>query len=306
MTLLVSLSDVTKTYGDVTAVAGVGLDLHAGESLALVGHNGAGKTTLVKLILGLIAPTTGKVSVLGRDPATAGAAELRRALGFLPENVAFHGAMSGRELLAFFARLKRCPRQDLQDLLARVGLADAGDRRVSTYSKGMRQRLGLAQALIGAPDLLLFDAPTSGLDPASRSHFYDTIDSLRRGGATIVISTHALAEIEGHADRIAVMHGGHLIALGPVGELRAAAGLPLRLRFTVVPCSTGRLLERFGDAVEVFERSDRMLEVGCRPEAKAALLRGLGELWDLIEDVTLETPGLPAIYSKLIEREDTP
>jgi Cu-processing system ATP-binding protein len=285
-------------------VAGIGLDLHAGETLALVGHNGAGKTTLVKLVLGLVAPTKGKVSVLGRDPATAGAAELRRALGFLPENVAFHGAMTGRELLAFYARLKRCRRQDTEELLLRVGLADAGNRRVSTYSKGMRQRLGLAQALIGAPDLLLLDEPTSGLDPASRAHFYETIDSLRRDGATILISTHALAEIKGHADRIAVMHRGRLIALGSVETLRAAAGLPLRLRFTVVPCSTGRLLERFGEAVDVIERSDRTLEVSCCPEAKTALLRGLGELWELVEDVTLETPGLPAIYSRLVEREE--
>jgi Cu-processing system ATP-binding protein len=304
MTLLASFSDVTKTYGSVTAVAGVGFDLHAGETLALVGHNGAGKTTLVKLILGLIAPTKGKVTVLGRDPTTVGAAELRRAFGFLPENVAFHGAMTGRELLAFYARLKCRERQNTEELLARVGLADAGDWRVSAYSKGMRQRLGLAQALVGAPDLLLLDEPTSGLDPASRAHFYETIDNLRRDGATILISTHSLAEIEGHADRIAVMHGGRLIALGPVETLRGVAGLPLRLRFTVVPCSIGQLLERFGKEVEVIERSDRTLEVGCRPEDKTALLRGLGELWELVEDVALETPGLPAIYSRLVEREE--
>jgi len=306
MTCLAELNGVTKRYGRVSAIEGVDLDLRAGEALALVGHNGAGKTTLVKLVLGLIAPTAGRVAVFGRDPAGAGAAGLRESLGFLPENVAFHGAMTGRELLGFYARLKRCGAAEVDGLLVRVGLAEVAERRVATYSKGMRQRLGLAQALLGSPDLLLLDEPTSGLDPASRESFYRTIDELRGEGATILISTHALAEIEQHADRIAVMHKGRLRALGSVDDLRRAAALPVRVRFTVAPCSTGRLLERFGDGVEVISRSERLLEVGCKPEDKAALLRSLDDLWQVIEDVTLETPGLPAIYTRLVEGEDRP
>lgn len=304
MTALVTLDSVTKHYGAVTAVENVSLHLRAGETLALVGHNGAGKTTLVKLILGLIAPSDGTVRVFEGDPATAGAAELRESLGFLPENVAFHGAMTGRELLRFYARLKRAPAAEVDGLLERVGLAAAGGRRVATYSKGMRQRLGLAQALIGEPGLLLLDEPTSGLDPASRGDFYDTIDALRREGATILISTHALAEIEAHADRVAVMHRGRLVALGTVDDLRRAAALPVRLGFTVATCNTARLLERIAPWAEVVGRSERLLEVTCRPQAKAALLRSLDDLWAVVEDVALETPGLPAVYSALIERED--
>ena len=146
MTALATLAEVTKRYGAVTAVERVSLELRAGETLALVGHNGAGKTTLVKLILGLIAPSAGAVRVFERDPATANAAVLREGIGFLPENVAFHGAMTGRELLRFYARLKGTPAAEVDGLLARVGIAEAARRRVSTYSKGMRQRLGLAQA----------------------------------------------------------------------------------------------------------------------------------------------------------------
>mgnify|MGYP000173545847 CR=1 FL=1 len=306
MTALVTLSAVGKRYGVVTAVADVTLDLRAGETLALVGHNGAGKTTLVKLILGLIAPSTGTLRVFEQDPASAKAAGLREGLGFLPENVAFHGAMTGRELLRFYARLKREPAGAVDRLLERVGLGAAGGRRVATYSKGMRQRLGLAQALIGEPELLLLDEPTSGLDPASRADFYGTIDALRREGATILISTHALAEIEAHADRVAVMHRGRLIALGSVDDLRRAAALPVRLCFTVAPCNTGRLLERLGSAVEVVARGERLLEVTCPPEAKAGLLRRLDDLWQVIDDVALETPGLPAVYSALVAREDRP
>ena len=306
MTALATLTGVTMRYRAVTAVENVSLELRAGETLALVGHNGAGKTTLVKLILGLVAPSEGTVRVFESDPAKAGAAGLREGLGFLPENVAFHGAMTGRELLRFYARLKRAPEDSIEGLLDRVGLAAAASRRVATYSKGMRQRLGLAQALIGEPDLLLLDEPTSGLDPASRADFYGTIDVLRREGATILISTHALAEIEAHADRVAVMHRGCLVGLGTVEELRLAATLPVRLRFLVAPCNTGRLLERIGPWAQVVERGERLLEVTCRPEAKAQLLRSLDDLWPVVEDVALETPGLTAIYSALVGREDAP
>ncbi|MEO3429321.1 ABC transporter ATP-binding protein [Pelagibius sp. CAU 1746] len=301
---IVTLAGATKTYGALTAVENVSLELRSGEVLALAGHNGAGKTTLVKLILGLIVPSAGQVRVFDGNPARAGASEARRRLGFLPENVAFHGAMTGWELLAFYARLKRCSLAQLDELLERVGLGEAAQRRVGTYSKGMRQRLGLAQALIGAPELLLLDEPTSGLDPASRADFYRAVDELRGDGVTVLISTHALAEIEDHADRIAVLHGGRLIALGGVAELRQAAALPIHLRFTVAPCSTGRLLERLGDQVEVVARGERLLEVACAPAAKARLLGNLGELWEVVEDVALEVPGLPAVYSRLVGKEE--
>jgi len=306
MSDLAILEAVTKRYGSLTAVENVDLALRAGETVALVGHNGAGKTTLVKLILGLIAPSSGKVSVFGSDPTSRHGAGLREALGFLPENVAFHGAMTGRELLTFYARLKRQGRAEVDSLLGRVGLAEAAVRRVSTFSKGMRQRLGLAQALIGSPDLLLLDEPTSGLDPASRAAFYRTVDELRSEEATTLISTHALAEIEDHADRIAVMHRGHLIALGSLEELRRSAALPVRLTFTVTPCNTGRLLERFGSDVEVIGRCESRLEVGCAAMEKTELLRRLDGLWHLIVDFNVDSPGLPAVYSHLVEKEERP
>ena len=304
MTPIVSIAGVTKRYGKVTAVEGVELELRSGETLALVGHNGAGKTTLVKLILGLIAPSMGQVRVLERNPAAAEGAAVRAGIGFLPENVAFHAAMTGRELMGFYTRLKGGSRDEIGELLDRVGLSDAAGRRVGTYSKGMRQRLGLAQALIGEPDLLLLDEPTSGLDPASRAEFYHMVDELRREGVTVLISTHALAEIEAHADRIAVMHRGRLIALGTVDDLRRAAALPVRMRFTVAPCSTGRLLARLGEGVEVFSRGEREVEIGCAPEAKVALLQRIESGWTEIEDVVIEMPGLPELYRGLVERED--
>ena len=156
MNATVSVNGVGKSYGAVKALRDVSFALSPGRLSALVGHNGAGKTTLIKLMLGLIHPDHGEIRVLGQDPA-AGEFSARRQLGYLPENVAFNAALTGRETLAFYARLKQLAPSTAWPLLDRVGLSDAADRRVGTYSKGMRQRLGLAQALLGRPRVLLLD-----------------------------------------------------------------------------------------------------------------------------------------------------
>ena len=187
MTAIVEIAHATKHYGGIQAVRDVSFALEPGQAVALVGHNGAGKTTLIKLMLGLVRPTEGSIRILGEDPA-AGGIETRRWLGYLPESVSFNTALTGREVLAFYARLKSEPLDDIGVLLDRVGLAKAADRRIGTYSKGMRQRLGLAQALIGTPRLLLLDEPTTGLDPGLRMEFYEIVGELCERGATVVLS----------------------------------------------------------------------------------------------------------------------
>lgn len=219
----VVMSSVTRRYGPQVAVDGVDLTLLAGECVGLVGHNGAGKSTLIKMMLGLVRPTAGSVRVLGEDPGGGAAALARRAVGYLPENVALHPSLSGAETLAFYARLKGQPLAANAKLLERVGIDGAAHRRVGTYSKGMRQRLGLAQALLGAPRALLLDEPTSGLDPALRQSFYEILSDLRKEGATILLSSHALAELEGEVDRVVVMNRGKKVADGGIAELRKLA-----------------------------------------------------------------------------------
>ncbi len=304
MTAIAQWSSVTRHFGKVTAVQDVSLTLKAGEATALVGHNGAGKTTLIKLLLGLIRPSAGSVSVLGADPAGRNGAGARRALGFLPENVAFHGAMTGQELMAFYARLKGEPLSRNRELLALVGLADAADRRVSTYSKGMRQRLGLAQTLIGAPRLLLLDEPTSGLDPASRGEVYSMIDRFRADGATILVSTHALAEIGERVDRVAVMHGGGLLADGSLADLRRGADLEVRLTLRVTPCTTGTVLDRLGTAVRCVARAESRLELTLPAGAKMDVLGKLATMRE-VEDVEMSTPGLEELYRTLVADKET-
>jgi Cu-processing system ATP-binding protein len=278
--------------------------LNAGEVTALVGHNGAGKTTLIKLLLGLILPTTGEVRVADVDPAGRRGAEARRALGFLPENVAFHGAMTGAELLDFYARLKGQPRARNRDLLERVGIAAAAHRRVSTYSKGLRQRLGIAQAMIGEPRLLLFDEPTSGLDPASREEVFAMIDSLRASGATVLLSTHALAEVEDHVDRAAIMHRGRLLAAGTFAELRHGVETEVRFRVRVRSCTTARVLALLPERVRCVEPEQASVTLLAPTSAKMDTLRLLSSLGGVVEDIELDAPGLQQLYRRLVDAAD--
>lgn len=303
MSAIAQWSGVTRRYGNVVAVHDVTLELHAGEATALVGHNGAGKTTLIKLLLGLVRPDEGAVRVSGVDPAGAQGAEARRTLGFLPENVAFHGAMTGNELMSFYAGLKRHSPRRNPELLSLVGIADAADRRVSTYSKGMRQRLGIAQALIGEPRLLLFDEPTSGLDPASRIDVFNTIDMLRGSGATVLVCTHALAEVENRVDRVAVMHRGRLLAAGTLDELREGVVPDVGLRLRVRDCDTAQLLAKLPPGTRCTARSDDTLVLGVPAPEKMAALLALAAMDGVVEDIETVTPGLEDLYRHLLERE---
>jgi Cu-processing system ATP-binding protein len=238
MTATVSVNGVTKSYRAVKAVRDVSFELVAGRLSALVGHNGAGKTTLIKLMLGLIRADRGAIRVLNEDPA-AGEFSARRELGYLPENVAFNAALTGRETLAFYARLKQIRPASAWTLLDRVGLMDAADRRLGTYSKGMRQRLGLAQALLGRPRVLLLDEPTTGLDPALRQTFYEILNELRDDGATVLISSHALNELENCAEHVLIMNRGLLVAQGTLAELRSISQLPIRVSVDLAPGANG-------------------------------------------------------------------
>ena len=304
MNPVVALDGVTKCYGAVVALREASLSLGTGEAVALVGHNGAGKTTLMKLALGLIRPEVGTVRVMGQDPFDRRGATVRRHLGFLPESVAFHAAMTGAELLAFYARLKQAPRSENQALLQQVGLTEAAHRRVGTYSKGMRQRLALAQALIGDPALVLLDEPTSGLDPDSRAQVYATVDRLRDAGATILLSSHALSEIERHVDRAVLLHRGRIIAAGDLANLRRLAALPTRVRVRVHPCTTECVLSSLTPAPSVLSRTPDQLELAVPHGAKLELLHDLSAVREYIVDIEVEEPGLEALYRALASEQD--
>lgn len=293
MTETVALEGVTKRYGAITAVRDLDLALRAGEVVALVGHNGAGKTTQIKMMLGLARPTAGTVRLLGADPAGAGFA-VRAAVGYLPESVSFHLALTGRETLGFYARLKRLPAGQLDAALAAVGLGAAADRAVGTYSKGMRQRLGLAQALLGRPRVLILDEPTSGLDPALRREFYAIVAARAAEGATVLLASHALTELEGRADRVVIVNRGAKIADGSLDALRALARLPVHVRARPAGPFAAAGWQRAADG---------SFETRVAPEAKLALLADLLARPGGLADLTVTEPTLDDLYAHFLRRE---
>jgi Cu-processing system ATP-binding protein len=224
---VVMLKQVCKSFAQLNALDNVSLNLQQGEILGLLGHNGAGKTTTMKLILGVIGVSSGTIRLFGESPTGPQADKLRRCIGYLPENVSFYSQLTGQEVLEYFAKLKGLATSGATDLLNQVGLSHAADRRVKTYSKGMRQRLGLAQALLGNPRLLLLDEPTAGLDPAATYDFYKSMDDLRKHGTSILLSSHVLPGIEKYIDRAAILGNGKLLAAGSLPELSGQAQLPL-------------------------------------------------------------------------------
>ena len=289
------LSQVSKQYGTQLAVNKVDLTLQAGECVGLAGHNGAGKSTLMKLILGLIRPSSGNISLFGENLARDYSVNIRRQMGYLPETVALHPSLTGKETLDFYAKLKGTDLTQNHALLERVGIAQSAHKRVGAYSKGMRQRLALAQALLGNPKLLLLDEPTTGLDPASRQMFYQIIAELKQQGATILLSTHALAELDGHADRVVVMKNGHKVADGNIHELHIQSGLPVTIDV---------LLNQDMNLPEHWQKvGDKHFVSQCDTEHKAQRLRELGNL-DNIVQIDIHTPTLDEVYAEFLKRED--
>jgi Cu-processing system ATP-binding protein len=297
----VEIQHVSKRYGKIEAVRDVSFDLASGEITALVGHNGAGKTTLLKLMLGLAHPTAGTIRVLGDDPA-AGEFAARNKVGYLPENVSFNAALTGREILSFYARLKGQPVAKALGLLDRVGLGSASARRVATYSKGMRQRLGLAQALIGEPQVLLLDEPTTGLDPALRLSFYEIVQALRDRGATVVLSSHALAELGERADRVVIMSDGVMVAHGSIDELRRIARLPAKIRLTISD-SPENVRNWLGTGEKWRQVNGHMVEIEAPPERKIELLRRATDVDAPVNDVDVMQPTLDELYAHFLRTQ---
>ncbi len=229
-TPLVSLTNAGKSYQQLDALKSVTMNLGQGEVMGLFGHNGAGKTTMMKLILGVISPSRGKVEVMGMAPDSKEAWHCRSKVGYLPENVSFYEQLTGLEVLTYFAKLKGFNKKQAIALLEQVGITHAMKRQVKTYSKGMRQRLGLAQAFIGEPKLLLLDEPTVGLDPIATRDFYRTVDQLKSNGSSVILCSHVLPGVEQHIDRAMILSTGQLLAMGTLKELRQQAALPIAIK----------------------------------------------------------------------------
>ncbi|MFS8640799.1 MAG: ABC transporter ATP-binding protein [Symbiobacteriaceae bacterium] len=234
------------------------LEVRAGEVFGLLGPNGAGKTTTILMLLGLTEPTEGWIRVLGHDPVRDPIA-VKRVTGYLPDNVGFYDDMTGRQNLFYTAELNGIPRREaaaeIDRLLSRVGLADAADTRVGAYSRGMRQRLGVADVLLKKPRVVIMDEPTLGLDPEGARAFLQLIRQLANEGMTILLSSHLLHQVQEVCDRVAIFVKGQMIACGRVDELaeQALAGEPLRVELELAPCPDALLsaLEKLEGVIEL-------------------------------------------------------
>jgi ABC-2 type transport system ATP-binding protein len=227
----VEIVDLRKSYGNREVLHGLSLRVDQGDVFGFLGPNGAGKSTTMKILAGLVRQTSGDARVMGRPPTEPAA---RRRLGYLPEQFRFHGWLSGVEVLQFHGRLSGLPgdliHQRIPTVLEQVGLAGRGKERISTYSKGMTQRIGIAQAVLHQPDVLLLDEPTSALDPVGRREIRDLVRSLAADGMTIFINSHLLTEIELTCDRVAIVDQGRVVRSGTIAALMAG---PTRLRVTL-------------------------------------------------------------------------
>src|SRR5688572_12429070 len=227
-TIRIRTRGLTKRYDDLVAVDHLDLDIHAGEIFGLLGQNGAGKTTTILMLLGLTEPTSGAARVVGLDPSR-GPLEVKRRVGYMPDSVGFYGDLTGRENLRYTARLNRVPSDltetTIDEVLDQVGLTDRADDKTDTYSRGMLQRLGIADALVKDPDVLILDEPTTAIDPLGVTEVLELLRRLvRERGMAILLSSHLLNQVQSVCDRIGIFASGKLIGQGTMEQLAARFG----------------------------------------------------------------------------------
>jgi ABC-2 type transport system ATP-binding protein len=267
---------LAKRYGRTEALRGIDLDVAAGEMVGLLGPNGAGKSTLTKIACGLVRPTGGSAEVLGE---VAGSERARRETGYLAELFRFPGWATADELLRLHQRLAGSDggAAERAELLELVGLGDAAGKRIAAMSKGMQQRLGLAQALVGSPRLLLLDEPTSALDPAGRRIVRQVLIQLRERGVSALINSHLLTEVERTCDRVTILSGGRVVAAGAPDELGRATG---------VEVITQRGTRRYDDATR-----DEIPEIVSKLVAEGERIYEVRPTGSTLEDAYLEVVG---------------
>ena len=296
----VELTNVQVRFGSVRALEGVDVTLEPGATTVLVGPNGAGKSTLLGVLLGLVRPQQGQLRIDGQERRFGGS--YREHLGYLPEDVAFAGNLTGRQVLRFFASARGVPRARIDGALEMVGLTDAARRAVRGYSRGMRQRLGLAVAVLADPDLLVMDEPTGGLDQQGLTVLWDVLRYWKERGRTVVLSTHDLALIERRADQLYVFSRGHVIAHGSPEELRDRASLPARVHVDFDDLDAARAWAarlRSHDHGEVSEDEHRV-SVSVRHGGLYTVLGLVNGEGQAVTNVRVDEPGLDDVYEALL------
>jgi ABC-2 type transport system ATP-binding protein len=298
----IELNGVTKRYGAVTALRDLDLTVREGEIYGFLGPNGAGKSTTINVLLDFARPTSGTARVFGRDCQDETLA-VRDRVGVLPDGFNVWERLTGRQHVEFVCE-SRAVDVDPESALDRVGLAEAIDRKAGEYSKGMRQRLALGMALIGDPELLILDEPTTGLDPNGARKMRDVITAERERGATVFFSSHILGQVEAVCDRVGILRNGELVAEDSVEGLRAATGTSARLRLEVDRIDESALaaVRRIDGVAKVSTRDTEML-VECEDGTKTAVLSALEEHGVEVIDFTTEEASLEDLFQQYTEAQ---
>jgi ABC-2 type transport system ATP-binding protein len=305
--LVIETRDLTKQYNGFVAVERLNLSVRAGEVFGLLGPNGAGKTTTILMLLGLTEPTSGRVRVLGVDPARR-PLSVKSRVGYLPEEVGFYTDLSARENLIYIAKLnglsRELARERIEESLARVGLSDAADQPVGTFSHGMRQRLGVAEVLLKHPSLIILDEPTQGLDPERTAEFLRIIHSLKAENITILLSSHQLHQVQAVCDRVGLFHRGRMVLQGTVRELAQrvlGGGYRIRLLVEGEAEKLQGVLQKVSGVVSVHQPQRNTFEVEAsddlRAETAGAVIQAGGRLLSL----EIDTPDLDQIYARYFQ-----
>ena len=292
---------LTKTYGDANVVDAINFDIFRGEVFGLLGPNGAGKTTTILMMLGLTEISSGTVSVLGFNPARQ-PLQVKRRVGYLPDSVGFYDHLTAAENLAYTAKLmglrpaERASR--IKASLARVRLSEVADKRVGTFSRGMRQRLGLAEIIVKQAEVAILDEPTSGLDPQATLEFLGLIEELKKEGVTVLLSSHALDQVQRICDRVALFQAGHIVLMGPVTDLaRQVLGAGFVVEVEAEGAGIARKLSTIPGVTKVetlsADRYRMTAERDVRPDAASAVVAVNGAL----KRLSVDEPSLEAIYA---------
>ena len=299
----ISLSGVTKRYGDVVAVRDLDLTVESGEIYGFLGPNGAGKSTTINMLLDFVRPTAGSVEVLSLD-AQAEPTAVRERIGVLPEGYDVYDRLTGRQHVEFAIESKEAT-ADPDAILERVGLDGDGDRKAGGYSKGMRQRLVLGMSLVGDPELLILDEPSTGLDPEGAKEMREIVRSEADRGATVFFSSHVLGQVETVCDRVGIMRDGDLVAEDSIDELREAVGTGERLIVTVDAASESDLESvRALDGVDRAETDGGTVTVECDPAAKTAVVGALEDVGVTVQDFTTDDASLEDLFLHYAGDED--
>jgi len=305
MSTVIETEGLTKHYDQVVAVEDLNFRLTAGEVFGLLGPNGSGKTTTILMLLGLTEPTSGSARVLGLDPLR-NPLQVKRRVGYMPDSVGFYDELSAWDNLRYTARLNGIPRAEaearIDEVLVRMGLKDASPRPVGTFSRGMRQRLGLSEILLKRPQVAILDEPTVGLDPQAAQEFLEMIRGLRAEGITVLLSSHLLHQVQAVCDRVGLFHSGRMVLEGTVESLsERVLGGSYRIKVETRPDGLEKVLRGITGVVGVSTERPGLYHLEAQQDCRSEVARRVVAEGGALLGLAFERSSLDDVYARYFQ-----